>query len=178
MTPASALVGSDLLRFSAAGACAMAIAGALGAMIAGWTAPDAPRARALVGDAAVSATSQAASASTSIGITSRAQAAEAQAGMLQKGARTDHIWEVSIGADASSAAGTGVVPVALWRIGGVFESDSGSALIVVFGNAGLPQYLRVGDLLPNRAKIIAITRDDVIVKTRINNRWVLVSLNV
>lgn len=178
MTRAFTSMGSERVRFTVIAVCAFAFAGAIGVVLADRSVRGAHQARALASDAIVAPHSRAASASTSADAASSRPAAKRPEYSAEIGARTDQIWELSIGADSAATAGAGVAPIDVWRIGGVFESDAGPALIVVSGIAGPPRYLRVGELLPNRAKITAITPDTVTVSTKVNKRWVLVSLNV
>jgi len=90
----------------------------------------------------------------------------------------DGLWEVSIRPPAPGAAEPGPPAPEGWRVAGVYATEAGPAAIVVFDGVAPTQYLRVGSSLPNRAVIVAITRDAVTVKTLVNRRWVLVILDV
>lgn len=97
---------------------------------------------------------------------------------VQEQARMVQIWEVSIGAEVVPSGSANMRSDEVWRIGGVFVSTAGPALIVVSGITGSPRYLSVGAILPNGAEIVAIAQDSVTVRTRVNRRWVPVTLTV
>ena len=94
------------------------------------------------------------------------------------GAPEDAMWEATSRAEPAINPGSGATLPEGWRFGGFFATEKGPAAIVVFDGATPPLYMYVGDRLPNKASITAIEPDAVTVRTLINKRWVLVTLDL
>ena len=92
-------------------------------------------------------------------------------------ASEDAMWEITARAEPTMPGSAASLPEG-WRFGGFFATEKGPAAIVVFEGVTPPMYLHVGDRLPNKASIIAIKPDAVTVRTLINKRWVLVTLDL
>lgn len=87
------------------------------------------------------------------------------------------IWEAAPIMPTSGLAKAKPLTPELWKISGVFESNEGRRLIVEYPNLRTSEYLKVGDALPNGARIVAVDQKNVTVKTKVANQLKIIVLD-